>query len=242
MKEGMRMKANDKNITGSQKVEHKLNDFLAKYQRLVIIVAVAIVVVIIAVCVAVSVVQSNVDSKFNALADLEGQFETFYGMDSESDEYAAASSEFHADADALIASAGLDSYPGAKAALLVGDLAFNNGDYQAAADSYASVAAEQGDTYLGALAMMNEAAAYENLGDHTLALELYNSVFDTFGQDSPYAPKALFNVGRIYAEQGNTELARAAFQQLTGLYLIPENGGQASEYAMMADAYLVTLN
>ena len=228
------MKAKDNNTTGSQKMESKLSDFLTRYQRLIIVAAIAIVVVIIAVCIAVSVMQGNADRKFNALADLEAQYASFYSLDSESEEYAAASDSFQSSADALIASSGLDSYPGAKAALLVGDLAFTREDYQAAADSYASVATAQRDSYLGQLAMMNEAASYENLGDQTLALELYNEVFDTYGEDSPFAPKALFNAGRLYVELGDAELAKATFEQLTGLYLAPENGGQAS--------YLVTMN
>ena len=236
------MKAKDNNTTGSQKMESKLSDFLTRYQRLIIVAAIAIVVVIIAVCIAVSVMQGNADRKFNALADLEAQYASFYSLDSESEAYAAASDSFQSSADALIASSGLDSYPGAKAALLVGDLAFTREDYQAAADSYASVATAQRDSYLGQLAMMNEAASYENLGDQTLALELYNEVFDTYGEDSPFAPKALFNAGRLYVELGDAELAKATFEQLTGLYLAPENGGQASEYARMAEAYLVTMN
>ena len=236
------MKAKENNITGSQKVESRLTDFLQRNQKMIIVVAVAIVVVIIAVCIAVSVMQGNADKKFDALADLEAQRASFYSLDAESDEYASAYADFSASADELIASSGLDSYPGAKAELLLGDIAFDAQDYQTAADSYASVAAVQGDTYLGQLAMMNEAACYENLGDQTLALELYNEVFDTYGEGSPYAPKALFNAGRLYQELGDTELAKATFEQLTGLYLAPENGGQPSEYAKMAEAYLVTMN
>ena len=104
------------------------------------------------------------------------------------------------------------------------------------------MAAAQSETYLGQLALMNEAASYENLGNQERALELYNEVFDTYGQTSPYAPKALFNAARLYEALGDTDLARATYEQLTGLYLSPDNGGQPSEYARMAEAYLVTMN
>ena len=235
------MKDKDKNLTGSEKVANKLNDFLVRNRRLVLGISIAIVVVIIAICVAVVIMQNNVEKKFNALSDLEGQYSAFYSLDAESEEYKASYDEFQAASAALIASAGLDSYPGAKAQLLAADLAYNREEYQAAADGYASVAAAQADTYLGQLALMNEAASYENLGDQDRALELYNQVFDTYGQGSPYAPKALFNAARLYEATGNAELAKATFEQLTGLYLVPENGGQPSEYARMAEAYLVTM-
>ena len=236
------MKEKDNNLTGSEKVAGKLNDFLVKNHKLVIGVSIAVVVVIIAVCIAVVAVQKNIEKEFNALSDLEGQYNAFYSLDSDSEEYQASYDEFTAASADLIASSGLDSYPGAKAQLLVSDLAYNREEYQAAADGYAAVAAAQGDTYIGQLALMNEAASYENLGDQERALELYNQVFDTYGQSSPYAPKALFNAARLYEAIGDIDLAKATYEQLTGLYLVSENGGQPSEYARMAEAHLVTMN
>ena len=75
--------------------------------------------------------------------------------------------------------------------------------------------------------------------DNATALELYRSVLDTYGDNSAYAPKAMFSIGRIYDAQGETALAQAEFETLTGLYLVPENGGTPSEYARMAEAYLI---
>ncbi len=236
------MKEKNKNLTGSQKVESKLNDFLVKRKNLVITIAIVIVVAIVAVCVTVTVIQNRTESRFNALSDIEGQYNAFYMLDPDSDEYAASLSEFNSAVDALVSASGLNSYPGAKAMLLSADLAYSREEYQEAVDGYAAVAEAQRETYLGQLALMNEAAAYENLGNQTVALELYNEVFDTYGQNSPFAPKALFNAARLYEATGNTELARATFQQLTGLYLVSEIGAEPSEYAKLAEAYLVTMN
>ena len=133
----------------------------------------------------------------------------------------------------------LDEYPGAKAMYLLADLAYGEQDYQAAADYYAQIAAAQGATYLASLCNMNEAACYENLGDQEAALQLYRHVVDTYGDSGVFAPKAMFSIGRIYDAQGNADLAQAEFETLTGLYLVPENGGTPSEYARMAEAYLI---
>ena len=54
------MKDKDKNLTGSEKVASKLNDFLIRKHKLVIGISIAVVVVIIAVCVVVAVIQRSV--------------------------------------------------------------------------------------------------------------------------------------------------------------------------------------
>ena len=90
------------------------------------------------------------------------------------------------------------------------------------------------DTYPGAKAQYLLAdAAYE--------LALYNRVFDTYGEESAFAPKALYNVARIYEAEGNTDLSVATLEQLTGLYLETATGS-ASEYARLAEAHLISMN
>lgn len=229
----------EKNLTGSQRVENKLDSFIGKNRKILLIVGIVVLVAVIAVCVAVGVVQSNTEKKFNALAELEGQYETIVSLDSTSAEYSDSVAAFTTAADSLISSASLNSYPGAKAALLKADLAFAEGDYQAAADGYIAVSEAQSKTYLAPLCIMNAAACYENLGDNDTAIGLYNQVIDTYGDSNAFAPKAMFAIGRIYDAMGDTELARAEFETLTGLYLVPENGGSPSEYARMAEAYLI---
>ena len=185
--------------------------------------------------------QSASEKKFNDLLDLEAQYSSLSLMSADDEAYQSTADEFIKSADALIASSSLKEYPGAKAELLLADLAFSQENYQEAADHYRAVADAQSGSYLAEVAIMNEAACYDNLGDQAKALELYNYVFDTFGTDSAYAPKALFNAGRLYEAMGDTELAKASFEQLTGLYLMTESG-TVSEYARLAQSHLVTMN
>lgn len=235
------MKEKEVNLTSSQKIENKLNSFIGKHAKLIVAIFVAIVVVVIAVAVALTVIQSSTEEKFDALVALEDQYSSLALMSSDDEGYQGNVDSFKASAEALIASSSLEKYPGAKAQLLLADLAFDSGDYQSAADLYRAVADAQSGTYLAELAVINEAAAYDNMGDSAKALELYNYVFDTFGTDSAYAPKALFNAGRLYEATGETDLAKAAFEQLTGLYLVTDNG-MASEYARLAQAHLISIN
>ena len=196
---------------------------------------------IIVLAVALTMMQSASEKKFNDLLDLEAQYSSLSLMSSDDEAYQSTADEFIKSADALIASSSLKEYPGAKAELLLADLAFSQENYQEAADHYRAVADAQSGSYLAEVAIMNEAACYDNLGDQAKALELYNYVFDTFGTDSAYAPKALFNAGRLYEAMGDTELAKASFEQLTGLYLMTESG-TVSEYARLAQSHLVTMN
>lgn len=235
------MKEKEVNLTASQKISSKLNDFIGRHAKLLVAIAALVIVLIIVLAVALTVMQSASEKKFNSLLDLEAQYSSLSLMSADDEAYQSTADEFIKSADALIASSSLDEYPGAKAELLLADLAFSQENYQEAADHYRAVADAQSGSYLAEVAIMNEAACYDNLGDQAKALELYNYVFDTFGTDSAYAPKALFNAGRLYEAMGDTELAKASFEQLTGLYLMTESG-TVSEYARLAQSHLVTMN
>lgn len=235
------MKEKEVNLTASQKISSKLNDFIGRHAKLLVAIAALVIVLIIVLAVALTMMQSASEKKFNDLLDLEAQYSSLSLMSSDDEAYQSTADEFIKSADALIASSSLDEYPGAKAELLLADLAFSQENYQEAADHYRAVADAQSGSYLAEVAIMNEAACYDNLGDQAKALELYNYVFDTFGTDSAYAPKALFNAGRLYEAMGETELAKASFEQLTGLYLMTENG-TVSEYARLAQSHLISMN
>ena len=235
------MKEKEVNLTASQKISSKLNDFIGRHAKLLVAIAALVIVLIIVLAVALTMMQSASEKKFNDLLDLEVQYSSLSLMSSDDEAYQSTADEFIKSADALIASSSLKEYPGAKAELLLADLAFSQENYQEAADHYRAVADAQSGSYLAEVAIMNEAACYDNLGDQAKALELYNYVFDTFGTDSAYAPKALFNAGRLYEAMGDTELAKASFEQLTGLYLMTESG-TVSEYARLAQSHLVTMN
>ena len=235
------MKEKEVNLTASQKISDKLNSFIGAHAKMIIGVFAVVIILVIVLAVALTMSQNASEKKFNGLADLETEYSSLSVMSSEDEGYQNAAASFRTAAEALIASSSLDEYPGAKAELMLADIAYAEENYQEAADMYRAVADAQSDTYLGELAIMNEAACYDNLGNQAKALELYNYVFDTYGTDSAYAPKALFNAGRLYEAMGETDLAKASFEQLTGLYLVTDTGA-VSEYARLAESHLITMN
>ena len=227
-------------LTSSEKVSNSLNAFLAKHAKLVIALFVAVIVIVAALAIILTTLQDRKDAQFDMLLDAETEYGSLALMDSGSEEYASALESFRSNAESLV-SLGVDTYPGAKAQYLLADHAYENGQYQEAADMYMAIADAMSDTYFAELCLMNAAACYDNLGSGDEALALYNRVFDTYGEDSAFAPKALYNAARIYGEQGNADLARATLEQLTGLYTDTATGS-ASEYARLAAAQLISMN
>ncbi len=233
------MKENTNNLTGSERVSTKINSFLATHFKLVIGVCVAIVVAVAAVAIVLTSIADKKAASFDMLLEAETAYNTLSLMDQADADYQATLDDFTSRADALVAE-GLDAYPGAKAQYLLADKAYADGDYQKAADLYLAVAEAQSSTYLGQLCTMNAAACYDSLSDNAKAFELYNSIFETYGEESPFAPKALYNVARIYEAQGNMDLAAATLEQLTGLFLESATGN-GSEYAKLAQARLISI-
>lgn len=227
-------------LTSSQKVSNSLTSFLTNHAKLIVVIFVVIIVVAVALAIVLTSLESKRDAQFNLLLDAETEYSSLALMDSSTAEYASTLESFNAKADELVA-LGLDTYPGAKAQYLLADAAYENGNYQEAADMYLSIADAMSDSYMAQLCIMDAAACYDNLGNNTEALALYNRVFDTYGEESAFAPKALYNAARIYETEGNTDLAVATLEQLTGLYLETATGS-ASEYARLAEAHLISMN
>ena len=126
----------------NQKVSDRLNDFIAAHRKAILAVLIVLVAAVIALCVALVLVQRSVETRFNALNDLEAQYATLSVMDKTSAEYEEAAADFKAAAEAVAAD-GLDSYTGAKAQYLLADLAFAEGEWDTAAAYYADIAAAQ---------------------------------------------------------------------------------------------------
>ena len=128
------MKEKEVNLTASQKISSKLNDFIGRHAKLLVAIAALVIVLIIVLAVALTVMQSASEKKFNDLLDLEVQYSSLSLMSSDDEAYQSTADEFIKSADALIVSSSLKEYPGAKAELLLADLAFSQENYQEAAD------------------------------------------------------------------------------------------------------------
>ncbi len=229
-----KVKNTEDQLTSSEKIAMKTESFFAKNAKVLSITGIAVILLVIVALVVTMVMNNSAEKDFTAVAQLEESYNNLLVLDPSSDEYKSASETFLSDAEALVSKSG-DSYPVLKANYLTGLYYAENENWTEAQSAFEAVASNAGTTYLASLSYMNAAACAENSGNQTTALEYYNRVWDEFGAEAPEAPKALFNVARIYEEQGDTELAKATFQQLIDQF------ATTSEYAKMASARLVTL-
>ncbi len=221
-------KKEKKKLTANEILVNKTEGWIATHKSL-IIGAVAVVVAAILVAIIITVVSSSGDDSVNtSLVTLQADYESYQVMDSDDEEYASSLASVKAEAEALVANPGVKKYAGAKAALILADIAYNDADYATAADYYSTVYDAQADTYLGQVALMSKAAALEESGDTDGALETYNLVWDKYGVGGVYASRALFNAARL-TENSNIDLAISMYEQLAG-----EFEEASSEFAKLA--------
>ncbi|MDY0304744.1 MAG: tetratricopeptide repeat protein [Sphaerochaeta sp.] len=219
-------------LTGFQKVEGALNRFLSKYLKAGAVVLIVIVLVLIGLGIGTSVSKKGTQAQFDQIDKLQTSYEELSVLDIDDDAYQASYDSLVADLNALAAKS--KRYPGQKATYILGLLAFEREEYQAALDSFKRVYDSAKQTYLGSLSLANAAASAENMGNDTLALEYWTKIIDEYGFTAAESPKALFGQARLQQKSGNIDLAKATFQQLVDQF-------PTSEFAKLATNSLVVL-
>ncbi|MDN5334820.1 MAG: hypothetical protein PWP59_2082 [Sphaerochaeta sp.] len=222
------MSKNSKDTAGltlAERIEGSLNGFFGRNKKTLIVVALIVVVGLATLGIVLSVSQNNLQEQFNEIDQLEASYVELQAMGSDNEAYQKTYDELVASLTDL---AGKGSkYPSQKAEYLLGMIAFQDEAYQKAIDSFLSVYSNADGSYLGSLALANAAAAAEELGNDSLALEYYTKIIDEFGFTAAESPKALFGQARLQEKSGNTELAKATFQQLADQF-------PTSEFAKLA--------
>ena len=122
------------------------------------------------------------------------------------------------------------SYPSVKSAYLLGLAYYHQDDYANAQSAFEQAYNLNKDIYLASEALANAAACADAQGNTSRALELYNQIYNDY-PESGSAPKALFNVARIYYQMDNIQLAQATFAQVADYYPNSEYGKLALNLA-----------
>ncbi len=203
----------EEKMSEEQKLIKKISDFTDKNKKSVLVGIITVLVLILAILViSVAVTSSN----RKALVRVSS--------------YGDQLAEQDVNLDVLISDLEKEvkgsSYKSVKAQYLIGLAYVQKDDLVSAYDAFVKASRMNSKIYLSNIALLNAAVCKDNLGDTDAALDLYNQVI---GLDSDYglAPRALFNVGRIYYSKGNFDLAKATFQNLIDDY-------SNSEYAKIA--------
>ena len=225
------MKKNDK--TRTEKLAERTEGFLLSYRKLIILILVLILLAVAGVAIGVNLHNRNVANRYEELYNLEQSYSSLMAIDETTSEYETALSDFENDVEVFVADNDISTYLGARATMLLAEVRFIENNWSEAYELSLAIAESHSSDYLGPVGYMNAAAAAENNGDKAEALRLYSLVWDTYGVTCPEAPQALFNQARLENENGNTEVARSIFEQLTSEY-------PNSYYTSIARSWLLT--
>ena len=235
--EGLFMAKNkDKEVqlTASEKMTQSVDSWLGRHIKLIASIVIAVVAVIVIAAIVTVVVNNNQSKRYEKLDAVTASYAEFSAMDGDAEGYAEAKNNVMAGAEELAKNP--KNYPGAKANLILADMAFDDGDYNKAIELYSLVASSQTKTFLREVALMSLAASYEENGDKAAALKVYNDFFDEYDTESFYSSRALFNAARL-TEETDKALAISIYEQLIAYF-----ESYNSEYAKLAKSRVAQLN
>ena len=211
----------EKTLSTEEKMIGKVSTFFEKNKMLLIVICAVIVVGILAAIIAVNAVNNAKDKAQIQVAKLEQQYAEV--LASEEQDWTALT----ADLQAMVKGG---SYASVKSQYILGLVYYQQQNYGDAADAFQKAYELNKSIYLAPLSLANAAACAEESGDSAKALELYNQIYNDY-PESGTAAKALFNVARMYYQQGNTQLAQATFAQVADYYPNSEYGKLAQNLA-----------
>lgn len=211
--------------------EHKVANVISKQRLAIIIVALIIIAIIATVIIVNKVSASKYDSNMNKLYAVEQKLTNW----SATDDSEEAIAEGKAIIDELDSISGASAkYPSQKATLDLAGIYYDKADYTKAIELLGKLTNDAKGTYLEQVAIINRAVAYEDNNQIDKAIEDYQRIWDNWAKESPYSPKALFGLARIYDGQNNSDLAKSTYEQLVDQF--PQ-----SEYAKVAQNRLALL-
>ena len=204
----------EEKLSAEEQLMGKISGFFHNNRLVVIIISAVIVVGLIASIIIVNSVASSKEKAQEKVSLLE---ETYFNL------LAEETPDWTTLEDDLNAMVKGSSYASVKSAYLLGLVYYGQEKYADAQAAFEKAYGLNKKAYLASSSLVNAAASAEALGDTAKALELYNQVYNDY-PESGVAPKALFNVARIYMQQGNTQLAQATFAQVADYYPSSEYG------------------
>lgn len=211
----------EKTLSTEEKMIGSVSTFFEKNKLILIVICAVIVVGILAAIIAVNAVNSAKDKAQLKIAKLEQQYAEVLASDAQ--DWTALT----ADLQAMVKGS---SYASVKSQYLLGLVYYQQQNYTEASDAFMKAYDLNKSIYLAPLSLANAAACAEEGGDSAKALELYNQIYNDY-PESGTAAKALFNVARMYYQQGNTQLAQATFAQVADYYPNSEYGKLAQNLA-----------
>lgn len=212
----------------TQDADEKLESFILKNRRLILIAVAAVVAAAVIVCITLIVSDSV---KKRALAAIDAA-EYAYADKSEGLEESEITERYNTVREAVTPYLTGRGIAGVRANLLLAEAAFQAADYEAALGCYLAAADADKKAYTYAEAMYNAAVCAEETNNLTDAITYYNTAADAEG--FLLASHAVFNAGRIEESLGDYAKASEYYQKAVDTY----NG---DSWAALSQSRLIAL-
>ena len=217
-----------KSTKESKNAEKKLEGFVSKNRKFLLIILCALVLAAVVVCVCLAVRDSGIKKGLKAVDSIEYSY-TKNSENLSEEEIAERENTALTELGAYVSKSGV---VGARANLLAADIYFTQKNYESALDSYKKVAAASKKAYTSPIAYYNAGVCSEELGKLEDAYEFYTLACDC--EDFYLVSHALFTQGRVAEKLENYENAKKSYSKLVDSY--PDD-----EWTKLAQSRLVAL-
>ena len=193
-------------MTSEQKLMSKISAFATLHIKTILIVCVAIFIALIAIVIISGASSASRENNLIAVSDYEDKVSIALASGDGLEELITG----------LQACVKDNSYASQKAQYLIGIIYHGTQKYDEAYDAFIKASEINNKIYLSNVSLLNAAVCKDETKDYNKAIELYKTVIDrdTIGISS----RAMFNVGRIYYQEGRYDLAKPAFEALVERY------------------------
>jgi tetratricopeptide (TPR) repeat protein len=193
-------------------VAEKMNEFLQRNRKGLLIILAGAVVVVTGFAVGFAVYGNLQEKALSRVEDFNRRYEALrIYINSENEADASKKEEVEVlqnDLAAFVAKA--SGFAAARAYAISAGIYGDQKNWAEAEKAWAGAAAAAAKTYLVPAAFFNAAVAAEEQGNSDGAVEFYNKALES-GNEFPAAPRAQFAVGRIEEGRGNKDAAIEAY-------------------------------
>jgi len=196
------------NENNSSNISDKVIDFLQKNRKNILICACVIVVLFIGFTVFVTLQDVFHKKALLEIDELTSRFDEVRPLMAD-DAYSADLDKLLSDLDVFAKNR--NGYPASKAWSIIAQIHSSRKDWPKSKDAWLNAAKTGNKTYLAPISLFNAAAAAEEEGNIEQAIELLGKCI-AHPFEFPSAPRAQFNIGRLYEKQNNYPAAVEAYR------------------------------
>jgi tetratricopeptide (TPR) repeat protein len=193
----------------------KLNEFLQRNRKGLLISLAAVIVVVIGFVAGFAIHGNLQEKNLSTVEDFNRRYEALrVYINSENEEDASKKEDVKVLQDDLAAfEAKASGFAAARAYALSAGIYGDQKNWAEAEKAWTSSAAAAAKTYFEPTALFNAGVAAEEQGNDDGAVELFNKALNYSG-DFPAAPRAQFSIGRIEEDKGDRNAAIEAYRAI----------------------------